>query len=123
MDLAGASGGQSPKCWHLDLCLFCLPEMKEVVVGMVNNQKGVFAVLCAGQDGPWDRTVSPHLSLRLGFPKHQRMDRRQDLLVQTSALLWGQLEELTESCQPRIPRSRLGFIWQLLSGRLLSAWS
>lgn len=42
---------------------------------MVNNQTGVFAVLCAGQDGPWDRTVSPHLSLRLGFPKHQRMDR------------------------------------------------
>lgn len=80
---------------------------------MVNSQTGVFAVLCAGQDGPWDRTVSHHPSLRLGFPKHQRMDRWQNLLVQTSAPLWGQLEELTESCQARIPRSRLGFTWQL----------
>ena len=44
----------------LDLCLFCLPELKWVVVG---------AVLSAGFC-PWDPRVSSHPRVRLGFHRH-----------------------------------------------------
>lgn len=61
-----------------------------VVVG-----KPASKVLWAGRS-PWDKTASPRLSLRLGLPKHP-MDRWEDPLLQTSALLWCQLEELNGS--------------------------
>lgn len=65
-----------------------------MVVVVVGNSAS--AVLWAGLC-PWDETASPRLSLRLGLPKHPRMNRWEDLFVQTSALLWCQLEELTGS--------------------------
>lgn len=37
--VAGASEGQQHRLWHLGLYLFCLPKMKEAVVGVVNNRR------------------------------------------------------------------------------------
>lgn len=52
-----------------------------MVVSMVINQTGRFAVCCA-RLCPWDRRVSSHPSLRLRFSMHQRVDEWEGLLGQ-----------------------------------------